>query len=255
MISVMSEHVGFGVDVGGSGVKAGLVDLNSGELIGDRQKLLTPKPATPDAVAETVRTLVESFGWEGPVGIALPAVIINQTARSAANIDPSWIDTDCTELFSRYFPGRKINVLNDADAAGLAEVEYGAAAGAKGNVIMLTLGTGIGSALITDGKLYSNTELGHLVIKGTEAEHLASSSAKDRDGISYKKWAKRLTKVLNTYEALLSPSTFVLGGGVSRKAEKWMPYLEVDTEVVVAQLANTAGIVGAAIASDTDLAP
>ncbi len=249
----------FGVDVGGSGIKGALVDLATGEFIGDRIKILTPQPATPEAVAETVAELVRRSGWEGSVGVTLPSVIRGQTALSAANIDPAWIGADITELFARHLPGREIVALNDADAAGLAEVAYGEEDARRGSVIFLTFGTGIGSAFLLDGQLFPNTEVGHMLVdyKGEvgEAEHLASSAVKDREEMSYKKWAKRVNAVLAQYEALFNPRLFIVGGGISRNHEKWVPRLEVSTPVIPAKLRNRAGIVGAAMAVTAGVAP
>ncbi|AKK11264.1 polyphosphate--glucose phosphotransferase [Corynebacterium uterequi] len=244
-----------GIDIGGSGIKGAIVDLNTGEFLTERHKIETPKASTPEAVASIVAEIVEHFDYEGPVGITLPAVIKQQVARTAANIDKSWIGTNVDELFSRHLPGREISVLNDADAAGLAEVAFGDDLARQGAVIFLTLGTGIGSAFICDGVLFPNTEIGHLIVNGDEAEHQAASSAKDREELSYKKWAKRVDLVLHEYERLFFPSAFVIGGGISRKHEKWMPLLTVETPVVPAQLRNTAGIVGAAMAVSQHLHP
>lgn len=231
------------------------MDLSTGAFIGDRIKILTPQPATPEAVAEVTAQIVEKAAWEGPVGVTLPAIIRNQVARSAANIDPTWIGTDVRELLTRHLGDREISVLNDADAAGLAEVAFGDPRARSGSVLFLTLGTGIGSALLIDGTLYPNSEVGHIEINGKEAEHRASSAVKDRKGLSYEKWAKRLDKVLAAYERLFSPSLFIIGGGISRKADKWLPYLTVETPVVPAQLRNTAGIVGAAMAVAEHVTP
>ncbi|MFC5939044.1 polyphosphate--glucose phosphotransferase [Corynebacterium choanae] len=256
----MSENaaaqVGFGIDIGGSGIKGARVDLTTGEFIGERIKILTPKPATPQAVADTVAQIVEQAQWDGPVGITVPSVVTEQTARSAANIDPSWLMTDVQALFRGVLGSdRAISVLNDADAAGLAEVAYGNPQARTGTVLLLTLGTGIGSALLIDGKLFPNTELGHLIVDGQEAEHIASSAVKEREELSYSKWAKRVDKVLREYERLLWPSLFIVGGGISRKAHKWVPKLTVETPVVPAELRNRAGIVGAAMAARDGLQP
>ncbi|AKE41372.1 polyphosphate glucokinase [Corynebacterium kutscheri] len=249
------ENVGFGIDVGGSGIKGARVDLATGEFIGERIKILTPQPATPDAVAETIAEIIRQAQWDGPVGITLPSVIKNGVARSAANIDPSWVNTDTTELFARHLGEREISVLNDADAAGLAEVNFGDEHARHGAVILLTLGTGIGSAVLIDGALFPNTELGHLEVDGKEAEHRASSAVKDREELSYKQWTKRLTKVLKVYEALFNPTIFIIGGGISRKFDKWGPMLDINTPIVPASLRNRAGIVGAALAVRDQLHP
>ena len=209
------SKIGFGIDVGGSGIKGARVDLETGEFVGDRIKILTPKPATTDAVAETIVAILNQAEWDGPVGITLPSVVKNQHAHTAANIDPSWVNTDLTELFSRHLPERRVHVLNDADAAGLAEVKFGHPDASHGSVIMLTFGTGIGSAFFQDGVLFPNTELGHLAFKNSEVEKYASSAVKDNEELSYTQWAKRVSKVLTEFERLFWPSLFIAGGGIS----------------------------------------
>ncbi len=245
----------FGIDIGGSGVKGALVDLTTGDLVHERIKIATPHPATPNAIAETVSELVKKADWDGPVGITLPSVMVNGIARTAANIDKSWVDTDARQLFSLALGGRDVVVLNDADAAGMAEDQYGAAKSIDGLVMLLTFGTGIGSALMYRGTLMPNTEFGHIDIGGKEAEHRAASSVKERKNLSYKEWAAQVTKVLVTLENLLWPDVFVAGGGISRDAEHWIPLLGNRTPVVAAHLRNTAGIVGAAMAVDAGIAP
>lgn len=252
---VAMGNIGFGIDIGGSGIKGARVNMDDGEFVGERIKIRTPQPATPEAVAQTVAEIVRTAEWTAPVGITLPSVIRGQVAYSAANIDPAWIGTDVRELFDRHLDGREVSVLNDADAAGIAEVAFGDPRAREGSVMFLTFGTGIGSALLTDGKLFPNTELGHMMIGQKEAEDRASSAAKDRDGLSYKKWAKRVSRVLNEYERLLNPGVFIVGGGISRDHERWVPLLDVDTPVFPARLRNRAGIVGAAMAVTAHLAP
>lgn len=245
-----------GIDVGGSGIKGAIVDLSTGEFVDERCRIDTPKPATPDAVAETVAQVIQHFEWTGPVGITLPAIVKNQQVHSAANIDKSWIGVDAQALFAQHLGDSvRMSVLNDADAAGLAEVAYGDETARHGSVIFLTLGTGIGSAFLLDGQLFPNTELGHLTVGDDEAEHLASAAVKDREEMSYKTWMKRLNRVLYEYEMLFSPRTFVVGGGISRKFDKWGPLLSINTPVVPAQLRNRAGIIGAAMAVTQDLRP
>ncbi|MDI9951258.1 polyphosphate--glucose phosphotransferase [Rhodococcus sp. NM-2] len=246
---------GFGVDVGGSGVKGGVVDLETGQLVGDRIKLLTPQPSTPEAVAETVAEIIRQAEWDGPVGITLPSVVTGGVARSAANIDKKWIGTDARALFSEALGGRLVTVLNDADAAGIGEDALGAGKDAKGVVILLTFGTGIGSAILHDGVLLPNTEFGHMEVDGKEAEHRAASSVKEKKDLSYKEWAGEVSRVLTRFENLLWPDLFIAGGGISRKNEKWIPHLTNRTPVVPAALLNTAGIVGAALAVETGIAP
>jgi polyphosphate glucokinase len=238
----------FGVDIGGSGIKGAIVDLDKGDLATERVKFLTPHPSTPEAVAEVVARLVKEAGWAGELGATFPAVIKNGVAKSAANVDKSWIGTDVDKVFTD-ITNCDVTVLNDADAAGIAEARFGAAKGVGGVVILLTFGTGIGSALLLDGQLVPNTELGHLEIDGHDAEKKASSAAKDNEGLSYKQWAKRVQKYLSQVEKLFTPDLFVVGGGVSKNSEKWVPLLEINTPVKPAQLLNNAGIVGAAMAA------
>ena len=247
----MTEHnsdLSFGVDIGGSGVKAAVVDMKTGEFVTERLKIATPQPANPDAVAEVVKELMEEADWNGPVGITVPAVVKNQITRSAANIGGDWIGTDCQELFRKHLGNREVAVLNDADAAGLAEVAYGDEQARSGSVMLLTFGTGIGSALLMDGNLYPNSELGHLPFGHTSCEKWASSAVKEKEDLSFKEWAKRVDQVMHEYARLFSPQTSVVGGGISRKADKWVPLLTVEQKVVPAQLRNKAGIVGAAMA-------
>ena len=249
------KALGFGVDIGGSGVKGAVVDLRTGVFVGERVKIATPQPATPEAVAEVVGQIVDECAWEGPVGITLPSVVTQQVARSAANIDESWVGTNVHDLFTQALGRETISVLNDADAAGIAEVAFGSDTARSGAVIFLTFGTGIGSAFLVDGTLFPNTELGHMLVDGTEAEHFASSAAKDREELSYKEWAKRVDKVLHEYDRLFNPAAFIVGGGISRHADKWVPLLTVDTPVAPAALRNRAGIVGAAMAAQDHVSP
>ncbi|MET9085565.1 polyphosphate--glucose phosphotransferase [Streptomyces sp. NPDC004237] len=239
----------FGVDIGGSGIKGAPVDLDKGDLAQERCKVLTPHPATPDGVADGVKQVVDHFGWSGPVGLTFPGVISDGThIRTAANVDKSWIDTDARTLFSERLGGLPVTVVNDADAAGVAEVEFGAGRGRKGVVLLLTFGTGIGSALFVDGELVPNTELGHLELAGHDAEKKASSKAKEDEELSWEHWAHRVNKYLAHVEMLFTPNLFIIGGGVSRKADKFLPYIKgIKAEIVPAQLQNNAGIVGAAM--------
>jgi polyphosphate glucokinase len=244
-----------GVDIGGSGIKAGLVDARRGELIGDRIRVETPQPAVPDAVVEAAAGVVAQFGRDaGPVGIGLPSALVDGTAMTAANIDPAWIGVKAAERFSEAV-GRTCVVLNDADAAGLAEIRFGAGKGVKGVVLMLTLGSGIGSALFLDGALVPNMELGHIDIRGKDAELRASAGARERHGQSVKEWAPLLDEYLNRVDKLVWPDLIILGGGVSKDADKFIPLLTVRPPVVAAQLRNEAGIVGAALVADAGDAP
>ncbi|WAC89761.1 polyphosphate--glucose phosphotransferase [Mycobacterium sp. Aquia_213] len=247
------QRRGFGIDVGGSGIKGGIVDLDTGLLIGDRVKLLTPQPATPPAVAETIAKVVNEFGWTGPLGVTYPGVVTDGIVRTAANVDRAWIGTSARDVISAKLDGQAVTVLNDADAAGLAEERYGAGKGHEGLVVLLTFGTGIGSALIHNGKLIPNTEFGHLEVGGKEAEKRAASSIKDKRKWSYPRWTEEVTRVLIAIENAIWPDLFIAGGGISRKADQWVPLLKNRTPVVPAALLNTAGIVGAAMASTADV--
>ncbi|MFH9473796.1 polyphosphate--glucose phosphotransferase [Streptomyces anulatus] len=239
----------FGVDIGGSGIKGAPVDLDRGDLARERHKVLTPHPATPKGVADGVAEVVGHFDWTGPVGITFPGVVTDGITRTAANVDKGWIDVDARTLLGERI-GRPVTILNDADAAGVAEMTFGAGKGRTGTVILLTFGTGIGSAVFTDGKLVPNTELGHLELHGHDAEKHASTKAKEDEDLSWQHWAHRVQKYLLHVEMLFSPELFIIGGGVSRKAEKFLPLIEkVRAEMVPAQLQNNAGIVGAAMAA------
>ena len=249
-----NQRRGFGIDVGGSGIKGGIVDLDTGQLIGDRIKLLTPQPATPKAVAKTIAEVVNGFGWTGPLGVTYPGVVTHGVVQTAANVDKAWIGTNARDIISSELNSQDVTVLNDADAAGLAEERYGAGKGHSGLVVLLTFGTGIGSAVIHNGTLIPNTEFGHIDVDGMEAEHLAASSVKERNGWSYEKWTKQVTKVLVAIENVMWPDLFIAGGGISRKADKWIPLLKNRTPVVAAELQNEAGIVGAAMAAQVNVA-
>ncbi|ARF64035.1 MULTISPECIES: polyphosphate--glucose phosphotransferase [Streptomyces] len=239
----------FGVDIGGSGIKGAPVDLDRGDLAQERHKVLTPQPATPKGVADCVAEVVGHFDWSGPVGVTFPGVVTDGVTRTAANVDKGWIDTDARALLGERI-GQPVTILNDADAAGVAEMTFGAGKGRTGTVILLTFGTGIGSAVFTGGELVPNTELGHLELHGHEAEKHASTKAKDDGDLSWQHWAHRVQKYLLHVEMLFSPELFIIGGGVSRKADKFLPLIEkVRAEIVPAQLQNNAGIVGAAMAA------
>jgi polyphosphate glucokinase len=237
-----------GIDVGGSGIKGAPVAVAEGRLIEARHRLDTPQPANPEAVAATVGEVARYFSWTGPVGITLPGVVTNGTMRTAANIDESWIGTDARALFATA-TGCDVVVLNDADAAGIAEMAFGAGRGRRGVVIMITLGTGIGSAVFIDGTLVPNTEFGHLEIRGKDAENRAAAAVRERKGLSWEQWAVSLDEYLDRLEALMWPDLVIIGGGVSKKFDKFGPLLSTRVEVVAAELENDAGIVGAALAA------
>ena len=244
-----------GIDIGGSGIKAAPVDVATGKLLTERQKIPTPRPALPDAVADVVKQLATSFNWSGPVGITFPGVVTDGEIRTAANLDPAWIGVDAGTLFEAA-TSNPVRVLNDADAAGVAEVTFGAGVGESGTVLMLTFGTGIGSAVFTRGVLVPNTEFGHIEIHGTDAEKRASERAKELHDLSWGKWAGRVDEYLQHMEALLSPNLIIVGGGISKEADKWVPRLTgIRARIVPAVLLNNAGIVGAAMATSTEAAP
>ena len=237
----------FGIDFGGSGIKGAPVDLAAGDLAASRVKIKTPRPSKPGAVADVFVELLGRFpDCTGSVGVTVPGIVRHGVVSSAANIDDAWIGADADALFTAA-TGRDVHVVNDADAAGLAEVRYGAAAGRRGLVIVTTLGTGIGSALVYDGVLVPNSELGHLEIDGHNAEKRAANSARENEGLTYAEWAERLTVYYRTLEKLLSPDLIVVGGGVSKDAAEFLPLVDISTEIVPAALQNRAGIVGAAL--------
>jgi polyphosphate glucokinase len=235
-----------GIDVGGSGIKGAPVNIETGQLTADRLRIKTPKWAEPKPVAEVVAQIAQSFAWKGRIGIGFPAPIKSGIARMAANISPLWIGVNAEELFTEA-TGCPCRVGNDADVAGLAEMTFGAGKDRAGTVIMITLGTGIGTAIFIDGKLLPNVDFGHLEIKGQDAEAKASDAARQRDELSWKKYAKRLNRYLMTMERLFWPDLFIIGGGISKEHEKFIPRLTLQTEVVPAQFQNEAGIVGAAL--------
>ena len=237
----------FGIDIGGSGIKGAPVDLSTGEFTADRLRIPTPQPSTPEAVSVTVAELLGSFDLPmgTPIGLTFPAVIQHGVARTAANVDAAWIGTDVPAAI-RETTDRTVLAVNDADAAGYAEALYGAAKGVAGTVLVVTLGTGIGSCLVVDGTLVPNTELGHLEVDGSDAETRASDAARERDGLGYPEWAQRLQRYFRAVEDLLWPDLIVVGGGVSKKHEQFLPLLDLRTPIVPAALRNAAGIVGAA---------
>lgn len=236
-----------GIDIGGSGIKGAPVDTKTGKLLAERHRIKTPKGAEPEPVAEVVGRLVQYFDWQGPVGVGFPAVVQYGEVKTAANISESWIGLNAREMFAAA-SGCDVTVINDADAAGLAEMKFGAGKGRRGTVLLLTLGTGIGSALFNDGVLIPNTEFGHMEIECEIAELRMSDAARQRDELSWKKWAKRLNRYIGKLHLLLQPNLIILGGGVSKEYEKFLPLLKVNCEIVPAQFFNEAGIVGAALA-------
>ena len=238
-----------GVDIGGSGIKGAPVDLETGEFTRDRLRLATPEPPVPDQVVRTVTEIVARFGWDGPVGVTFPGVIIDGVAWTAANLGKEWIGIGVQELLTEA-SGSPVTLLNDADAAGLAEMTFGAGRGRHGTVLMVTLGTGIGSALFADGRLAPNTELGHIEIRGKDAEARASAHARETHEWGWRTWAEKVEEYLRRVEELVQPSLIIVGGGVSKKAERFLPLIkDVRATVVPAELHNAAGIIGAAMAA------
>ncbi len=267
------RRLAIGVDVGGSGIKAALVDVETGELLTPRLRVATPDPSTPAAVAQTIGRLVKrtlaaaADGAPGPtpdaprrdpipaavlarlpVGVGMPTVVVDGVTRSAANIDAGWVDYDADAALTKAL-GRDVVMINDADGAGLAEMRFGAGIGQRGVVFVLTLGTGVGSGLFNDGVLVPNTELGHMEIRGRDAEKRSASAAKVRRGLSWKAWAQDLDEHLQAIDKLFSPKLIILGGGISKNADRFIPRLTVKVPVVPAKLRNDAGIVGAAMAA------
>jgi polyphosphate glucokinase len=245
-------RLAIGVDVGGSGVKAGVVDVADGRLVSDRLRVITPQPSTPDAVIRTIARLVTrlakatGIGSDVPAGVGVPSVVVDGVTRTAANIDPGWVGFDADAATEKALR-RRVWMVNDADAAGLAEMRFGAGVGKMGTVIVLTLGTGTGSGVFVDGRLVPNTELGHMEIRGRDAERRSAAAARTRRGLSWKAWATDLDEHLHAINRLFSPGLFIIGGGVSKNADRFIPRLTVDVPVVAAVLRNDAGIVGAAL--------
>jgi polyphosphate glucokinase len=243
-----TTHHPLGIDVGGSGIKGAPVDLAKGELARDRLRIETPKVSSPAVVADIVAQIAKHFADDtgnSPIGVTLPAVVTNGVVRTAANIDPAWIGTDAPKLLSDRL-GRPVTVVNDADAAGVGELHFGAARNADGLVIMTTLGTGIGTALLYGGLLVPNSELGHLEIDGHDAEKSASANVRELKDLSWQQWAERLQRYYSHIEDLLWPDLIVVGGGVSKRADKFLPLLHLRAPIVAGQLANSAGIIGVA---------
>ena len=240
-----------GIDVGGSGIKGAPVDIETGEMLAERIRIKTPKNAEPEPIAEVVKQIAQSFNWEGPIGIGFPAPIKAGVTTMAANVSEKWVGLNADALFTK-ITGCDCTLVNDADAAGLAEMAFGAGRGQPGTVIMLTLGTGIGTAIFHRGHLLPNTEFGHLEIDGEDAEFRASDAARQREDLSWKKYAKRLNKYLKRMDKLFWPDLYIVGGGISKEHEKFLPLLTIETPVIPAQMLNQAGIVGAALAARKD---
>ena len=248
-----AHRFGIGIDIGGTGIKGGIVDLRKGKLVGERFRIPTPQPATPEAVAAVVAEVVAELdsregapALDSPVGVTFPSIVVDGVTLSAANVDKSWIGTNADELFTRVL-GRPVHLMNDADAAGLAEARFGAGKDTPGVVLTITLGTGIGSAMVNDGRLVPNTELGHLEMNGTDAESQASASARERLGLDWDEYAQRLQQYFSHVEFLFSPRLFIVGGGISKRSEDFLPQLNLKTPIIPAKLKNNAGIVGAAL--------
>jgi polyphosphate glucokinase len=239
---------GFGVDIGGSGIKGCLVDLEVGQLIGERVRIETPQPSLPDPVYGVVAQIVDSFGWTERIGVTFPGVMKHGVAHTAANVDKSWIGTDVDAGLEKLIPGA-VATLNDADAAGIAEMRYGAGRDKRGVVLMLTFGTGIGSALFVDGHLVPNTEFGHIQVDGEDGERRASAAAREREDLDYPTWAKRVDRYLDVLEAGLWPDLIIVGGGLSKEAGRYLPLLRTRCRLSVARYLNIAGIIGAALAA------
>ena len=239
-------HKVLGIDVGGSGIKGAIVDVETGELTTERHRIETPQPATPQSIAETIKKIADHFNYQGKIGCGFPAVIKSGVIKTASNIDKSNIDVNADKLFSE-ITGREVTVVNDADAAGMAEITFGGGKNTEGVVLIITIGTGIGSALFTDGKLVPNTEFGHIYMsKGKVAEKYTSDAVRKKEDLKWKEWGKRFNKYLKYMDFLLNPKLIILGGGASKKMEKFKDQITVETPVIPAKLLNEAGIIGAA---------
>jgi polyphosphate glucokinase len=237
-----------GIDIGGSGVKGAIVDTKKGELLTERFRIVTPQPATPDAVAKVIKKIAKHFDWDGPIGVGFPGVIQHGVARTAANLDDSWIDMNLNKLFSGV-TGCTVHVVNDADAAGMAEVKFGAGKGKKGTLMLITVGTGLGTVIFTDGKLVPNLEFGHLLLHGADAELYASDAARSNNNLEWDAWAVRFNEYLLRIEQLIWPDLIIIGGGASKHEAEFFPYLTTKAPLVPAMLMNEAGIIGAALVS------
>jgi polyphosphate glucokinase len=248
----MKQKAILGIDIGGSGIKGAPVDIKTGKLLDERHRIPTPEPSSPEKVAKTIKELVRHFKWNGPIGCGFPAVVQNGVVKTAANIDKSWINTNARKLFSEATKC-PVWVLNDADAAGLAEVKLGAGAGFKGAIVVLTVGTGIGTSLFIKGKLYPNTELGHLEFNGKDAELYVSDATRKKEELDWKEWGKRLNEYFSYVEFLLWPELIIIGGGASKKLDLFQDQFNLKAKVVPAHFLNEAGIIGAAIAARVNI--
>ncbi len=237
-----------GIDIGGSGIKGAPVNTKNGKLLEKRFRIPTPQPPSPDAVADVIKQIVDHFKWEGPVGCGFPGIIQNGVVKTAVNLEDSWNDLDVRKFLSKY-TGLPVNIVNDADAAGMAEMKFGAGKHRKGALILITVGTGIGTVIFTKGKLLPNTELGHLIFKGMDAETYISDATRKNENLTWEEWAGRFNEYLNELNRLFSPDMIVIGGGASKRKKKFLEYITVDTRVVAAKLKNEAGIIGAALAA------
>ena len=235
-----------GVDIGGSGIKGAIVDVKNGLMLTERHRIETPQPATIEGIAKTLVDLVNHFNWKGKIGCGFPSVVINGCVKTAANIDKKWINIDAQKVFSEATKC-EVTLVNDADAAGIAEVQFGIGKGMKGVVLLLTFGTGIGSALFTDGKLVPNTEFGHVLFHGDIAEKYVAASIRKNQELSWETWGKRLNEYLLHMEKITNPELIIIGGGISKKFEKYSQFISLKTKVVNATLFNNAGIIGAAL--------
>lgn len=244
----MKEKEILGIDIGGSGIKGMPVNIKTGEPLDERLRIPTPLPATPDAVADVIKQIAKHFKWKGKIGCGFPAVVQNGLVYTASNIDKSWININANKLFSKK-TGLEVTVTNDADVAGLAEMKFGSGQKEKGTVLFVTIGTGLGTAIFRRGKLLPNTEFGHILLHGGSAERYASDAARKRDGLKWNEWAERFNEYLQRLEFFMYPDLILLGGGASKKSDKYLEYLTTRAEVKPAKLLNHAGIIGAAYAA------
>lgn len=241
-----------GIDIGGTGIKGAIVDTKKGQLLTERYRIATPQPATPSAVIETVEKVIAEFDWHGPIGCGFPAAVKHEIVKTAANIDNSWIGLNAAAKIQKD-TGCPTHLVNDVDAAGFAEMKFGAGKHHKGTVMMVAVGTGIGTAIFIDGRLLPNTELGHLYLHGMEAEHYAANSVRESEELDWETWGKRLNEYLQHLESLFWPDLIILGGGVSKKFEHYKRFIQLDASIVPALNRNNAGIIGAALAAKRDL--